>query len=103
MQMFPFDLDSSQESGVVLIIDRDNAERMKRGDPITLPHEELLPVPKYPQNFSLLVTSDEESGPRYELISHADVSDVLGSYFTHRHDSKAVDGAVNPSSQRGQS
>lgn len=58
------DLHDHRKSILLIIIEKENLERMKKADPITLESVNMggwLPVPAYPQKFSLLIAYEEDS------------------------------------------
>ncbi len=70
--------DANQESILVIVIESANLERMKRADPITLettPLKGLLPVPKYPERFGVMIAYEEDE---VELYKHAAAGTILG-------------------------
>jgi hypothetical protein len=82
MILIPFDMDAQQESGIVVIIERDNLDRMMQADPITLQTATdaragfLKPI-KYPQKFSVMIAYEEDSGLLYQLAQAGDVRALI--------------------------
>ena len=61
-------LDGLQQSILLVVIERDNFDRMKKADPITLESTQaggLLPPPSYPLNLSLLIAYEEDQDDLY--------------------------------------
>jgi hypothetical protein len=78
--MWPFDFDEKHISGLVLILEKDNIERMKQADPVTLETVSkggFLPVPKYPENFMMMIAYEEDTAIVYEFMLKKDYSGML--------------------------
>lgn len=61
-------LDGLQQSILLVVIEHDNFDRMKKADPITLESTQaggLLPPPSYPLNLSLLIAYEEDQDDLY--------------------------------------
>jgi hypothetical protein len=68
------------ETILVVILERDNLERMKTGDPVTLesgPRGGLVPTLVYPENTSLLIAYEEDSAVIYEMASRKDFAGIV--------------------------
>lgn len=65
---------------LVVILERENLERMKIGDPVTLesgPRGGLLPNLPYPGNTSLLIAYEEDLGVIYEMAARQDLAGIV--------------------------
>ena len=65
-------IDATKQSILVVVIEPENLERMKEGDPITLMPSLMggvLPPMKYPDNFALLVAYEENQEELYKAAS----------------------------------
>lgn len=65
---------------LVVIIERDNFERMKRADPITInPLLEggTLPPIMFPERFNIVIAYEEDAGPVYEALRRNDMGAVI--------------------------
>ena len=64
-------LDQLKQTILMVVIEKDNLDRMKKADPITLESTisgGLLPVPRYPFNFSVLIAYEEDQDEMYRRI-----------------------------------
>ncbi len=60
----------SDRSLLVVVIERENLDRMRKADPITLEsfkHGGLLPVPEHPDNFSVIIAYEEDDAELYRM------------------------------------
>jgi len=65
MLMSMINLDRLQQTILLVVIQRDNLDRMKKADPITLESTlagGLLPPPRYPLNLSILMAYEDDQG-----------------------------------------
>ena len=70
MILATLNIDDLQQTVVLIVIERDNLERMKKADPITLEsvnNRGLLEVPRYPNNLNLLIAYEEDEVELYRL------------------------------------
>ena len=70
MMVMMVNVDELRETVLFVIMETDNVKRMEKADPITLESAQrggLLPVPKYPQNFSLLIAYETDSEELYRM------------------------------------
>lgn len=70
MILATINIDELRMTMVLVVIERDNLERMKEADPITLEsinYKGLLEVPKYPNNLNLLIAYEEDDEELYRL------------------------------------
>jgi hypothetical protein len=70
MIMTMIDVDPRRQSILYVVIEKDNLERMRKADPITLESKQMggmLPVAKYPGNFSLLIAYEEDDAELYRM------------------------------------
>ena len=66
MTMLNFD----DRSLLVIVIETDNVERMKKADPVTLESRlcgGILPEPLFPKNFSILLAYESEDAELYAM------------------------------------
>lgn len=92
------DVDEMQCSILVVVIERDNLERMRKADPISLEsvsHGGLLTVPKYPNDFSVLIAYEEDDAELYRISRTGNVADLLKHLQRGRRWIEAVDGKKN--------
>ena len=62
---------------IVVVIEADNMQRMKKGDPATLEHRNrggILPTIDYPENYAVLVAYEEDE---VELYKKAKTGELL--------------------------
>ena len=88
-------IDSLGESVLVVVIERDNLERMKSADPISLEsvnRDGMLPVPKYPQKMSVLVGYEEDEVELYRRARETSPIDLLRWLERGRKFMDGVDG-----------
>ena len=70
MIMTMINLDKYQQTILIVVFDKSNLDRMGQADPITLESVKkggLLPVPAYPQNFSILLGYEENDAELYRM------------------------------------
>lgn len=95
-------LPSMQESVLVIVIERDNLERMKTGDPATLEsiHKGgVLIPPQYPQRFSVLVAYEEDDAELYRRVK-GDLGELMVWLERGRKFIEGLDGKENAFSFR---
>lgn len=72
---------SQQERSLILIVlERDNLDRMKSADPVTLETKELYGVldpPAYPNRLSLIIAYEEDDAELYRMATQADASELM--------------------------
>jgi hypothetical protein len=103
MIVLPFDIDESRTSGVLVIIEHDNFERMKEHDPLTVAPVSMggiLKEPVYPGNFHLLIAYEEDSGPCYELIRTGNIVGLI-EHVRRGYKRRPVDGEYIRNGQHG--
>lgn len=64
-------IDELQQTIMVVIAETENLDRMKEADPITLESKQkggILPAPKYPQNFSVLIAYEADQPELYKRV-----------------------------------
>ncbi|HEY2352010.1 MAG TPA: hypothetical protein VGH83_05835 [Candidatus Acidoferrum sp.] len=75
------DHDARKESFLIIIIQPDNLERMRKADPITLETKEikggLLPTPKYPARLTVVIAYEEDDFEINKLALTGEFSEVL--------------------------
>lgn len=74
------DIDSLQQSIIVIVIQPENLNRMRKADPVTLEAKVrggmLMPA-RYPNNVSVLVAYEDDEGGLYERIRTGGVMGLL--------------------------
>jgi hypothetical protein len=91
-------IDPKQQSILFIVIEKDNLDRMKKADPITLESIKsggILGQPKYPKDFSLLVAYEEEGDELYKLVQKGDAFEILRFLERGRVFDPNVDGKVH--------
>ena len=72
--------DQTQESVMLIVIERDNLERMEKADPITLESVErggvLMPA-RYPHQLSLLIAYEKDDAELYRLVRESSMVELL--------------------------
>ena len=92
------DFDRTEESILVIVIERDNLERMEKADPITLESVQrggVMPVPKYPQAFSLLIGYEKDDAELYRRVRGGSAIDLLRWLERGRVFIESIDGKAN--------
>jgi hypothetical protein len=87
-------VDELNKSILVVVIEKDNLERMTKADPITLEslnNRGMLPPPKYPLNFSILIAYEEDQDELYKQIRRNNIN-LLNWLERGRVFIKGVDG-----------
>jgi hypothetical protein len=70
MILFHLNISAAQRTVLCIVLEKDNLDRMRAGDPVTLESCNgggLLPVPRYPEHLSILVAYLEDSTEFYEI------------------------------------
>jgi hypothetical protein len=73
-------IDERQQSVLVVVIEKDNLDRMKQADPITLESIRAggaLVPPRYPLNLSLLLAYEENDAELYRMAKSANSLDFI--------------------------
>lgn len=73
-------LDLKDESILLIVIERDNLERIRNADPISLESKNrggMMPVPKHPEAFSLLIAYEDDQVELYRRVREGSASDLL--------------------------
>jgi hypothetical protein len=95
--------DELQQSILFVVIERDNLERMKQGDPATLESimkgGVLLP-PRWYMNFSVLIAYEEDDAELYRHARDGNGLELLQWLERGRKFVKGLDGAENTFSIR---
>ena len=89
-------VDPLKQSILVVVIEGDNLDRMKKADPITLESTKeggLLEPPKYPLNLSLLIAYEEDQDELYRRAK-TNAVEMLKWLERGRVFIKGVDGKV---------
>jgi hypothetical protein len=77
--------DERQESYILVVIQPDNLERMRKADPITLESVALggiLPTAKYPEKLGVLIAYEEDEVALYKAAQSGNFADMIR--FVHR-------------------
>jgi hypothetical protein len=91
-------VDFKQQSILFIVIEKENLDRMKKADPITLESVKsggVLGQPKYPKDFSMLIAYEEECAEIYNLAKRGDAFEILRFLERGRVFDPATDGAKN--------
>jgi hypothetical protein len=91
-------IDPQQKSILFIVIEKDNLDRMKKADPITIESVKsggILGQPKYPKDFSLLVAYEDDSPELYKLMQKGNPYDILQYLERGRVFDPNVDGKVH--------
>jgi hypothetical protein len=70
----------NEESLLVIVIEADNLDRMKKSDPITLKSEQMGGILKtvgHAARFRVLVAYEQDSGPLYEFLQKQDQGGLM--------------------------
>jgi hypothetical protein len=93
------DLPNPDRTILVMIIEKDNLDRMRVGDPITLESRAMgghvMPKVRYPENLSLLVAYEEDDVELYKLARNGDMLALLRYLERGRTWKPDVDGKKN--------
>jgi len=91
--------DEKRRSIFVLVIEAENFARMQKADPITLEsvlQGGVMPIPRYPLDFSLLIAYEDDTRPVLELARQGGNGDALLAYLERsRVFIKGKDGSEN--------
>jgi hypothetical protein len=80
MVLFQVENNFTGESLLVVVIERDNLERMEHADPITLRSARfggVLGTIEYPDNLRVIVAFESDSGHLYEFLQRQDKNGLL--------------------------
>lgn len=88
--------DEKRESIIILVIERENLERMRRADPATLESPQrggIMQTPKYPEQLSILVAYEGDDAELYRRIRAENLAELLrwlerGRQFDPERDGK---------------
>jgi hypothetical protein len=95
MIFIPIHNHAERWTALIVVIEADNLERMKKADPITLESKSkggLMPVLPYPSNTSLLIAYEEDAGPIYEMAQKHDVVGIVKHLERNRRFIEGLDG-----------
>ena len=95
MVIFQAENKAGGESLLVIVIERDNLERMEKGDPITLKSKRmggLLTAVEKPDNMHVIVAFEQDSSHVYEFLQRQDKMGLL-QYLTRGYTFAAKDGS----------
>ena len=84
-----------KRSVIVVVIEADNLQRMKKGDPATLETHSLggvLPDILYPTNYGVLVAYEEDEVELYKMARTGDGADLLRYLERGRKFLRHIDG-----------
>ena len=80
MIVFQIEDNQNKESLLVIVIEADNLDRMKKSDPVTLKSVQmggLLKTVGQPARFRVLVAYEQDSGPLYEFLQKQDQGGLM--------------------------
>ena len=93
-----FDIVNERRSVMLIIIEKDNLERMKQADPITIEGRSLggqiMPKVMFPENLSLLIAYEEDQDELYRVCRTKNALLILGYLERGRRWKPDVDGIV---------
>lgn len=93
------DLPSPDRTVLVMIIEKDNLDRMRVADPITLESRAMgghvMPKIRHPENLSLLVAYEEDDVELYKLARAGDMIELLRYLERGRKWKPEMDGKEN--------
>ena len=93
-----FNIDEKQESFLIICFEKDNLERMKQHDPITLESRarggKILHLAKYPAALSILIAYEEDDVALYKLAKANDAQALLRYLERGRQWRPGLDGVV---------
>jgi hypothetical protein len=81
---------------LVIIIERDNLDRMREADPITLESQDkggVMPVPRYPRDFSMLIAYEEDQPKIMDYARRHDLAGMIEYLERGRKFIEGLDGA----------
>ena len=91
------DIPDQQRSVLIVVIEKDNFERMKSGDPITLEHHGcVMPSVRFPDKLDIVIAYEEDDVTLYRLAKSGGQEEIL-RYITRNYkinpevDGQAVD------------
>jgi hypothetical protein len=73
-------IDTTKESVIIVVIEKDNLRRMREADPASLESVNrggVMEVPKYPQALSLLIAYENDDDELYKRVRAGDMMDLL--------------------------
>jgi hypothetical protein len=74
------DIVEVERSILLVVFEKENLERMKKADPITLESIAsggILGLPKYPKDFNILIAYEEDDAELYRMAKVGDVGAML--------------------------
>jgi hypothetical protein len=83
---------------LIVIIQRDNLERMREGDPITLESPSnggIMPIPKYILDYNMLIAYEEDEPKVMDFAKRRDWYGLVAYLERGRKFIKGVDGVEN--------
>jgi hypothetical protein len=93
------DLPSPDRTVLVIVMEKDNLDRMRRADPITLESRSMgghvMPKIRHPENLSLLIAYEEDDVALYRLARSGDMLGLLHYLERGRTWKPEVDGKEN--------
>lgn len=103
MIAFCVDIPEKQRTVYCIVLEKDNLDRMREGDPATLESRisgGLLPTPRFPGNFCILMAYLEDTREFYEIAHKTKSSplDLLRYLEKNRQWRPEVDGVENSTS-----
>jgi hypothetical protein len=92
------DLTNPNRTVLVLVIEKDNLDRMRKADPITLESRErggMMPKIRYPENMSMLIAYEEDDAELYKVAKTGNPIEILKFLERNRTWQANVDGKEN--------
>ena len=91
------DLPNPNRTVLLVIIEKENLDRMRKADPITLESRQqggkVMPKIRYPENLSLLIAYEEDETELYRIAKDGDLIQLVAFLERSRTWQADVDGA----------
>jgi hypothetical protein len=99
MILCAFNNPARQESYLIVVIEKDNMERMKGGDPLTLECASkggsITKQLRFPSNLNLLIAYEEDDVMLYKLLAEGDGRKIVAYLERNRKFDPKTDGKAN--------
>jgi DNA-directed RNA polymerase subunit H (RpoH/RPB5) len=92
---------------LVVVIEKENLDRMLKADPITLESKQqggkVMPIIRHPENLSILIAYEEDQPELYRIAQAGDLVRLLTYLERNRKWKPEVDGQVTHLARKGKS
>ena len=99
------DLANPDRTVLVVVIEKENFDRMQKADPITLESRQqggkVMPMIRYPENLSILIAYEEDQPELYRIAQAGDLGKLLTFLERNREWKPEVDGQVTHLARKG--